>query len=770
MPHLKPKNERTAEETRKFLETARKRFQLADDAERTLRADALADLRMLTGDQWQPRAKQIRDDDNRPCLTINRLPQFIHQVTNEQRQQRPSLKVEPNGGPESLDTDQLRETADIWQGLLRHIEVRSDAETAYDTAFESEVGISFGWFRVITEYVGDDTFDQELSIKRVLDPFSVYHDPSAVEPDRSDMKWAFMVSSMSREDFKRQYPDSEMATMNFFSNFEGGPGNAWLTDEQVQIAEYYVIDYKKRTLQSITAPAALIDQLVAIFGKDTVGKINPPAQGPNAVNLEDSGTVTFTTYKDNYTELPLGAFIENEREVEIPTVMWYKITGTDILDETEWAGRWIPLIPCFGHEVIVEGKKQLISLTRFIRDSQVLLNFFRSQQAEIIALTPKSPFIGPVGAFKTHRAKWQTANNNNYAYLEYDLVPLPNGSIGPPPARNTAEPPIMALTHAVADADNDLKAGSGIYAPALGEPSNETSGRAILARQRESDTSNFHFIDNFRRSMRHLGRMLMDLVPHIYDRRDRIIRIVKPDNEVELVMINGPTTYKGKPAFFDPNVGRYDVTVDTSPSYQTKIEQTFEMLTELIKVNPQLMQVAGDLFIKAAPLPGNLGLQIADRLKAMLPPQIQAIADGQKPDDPRIAQATQMIQALTQQVQQLGQVIKMKVIETESKERIANMQGIVTLLAADLKVKAENAQFLSEQEFASIKHRLDLLHEGIGLEQDLQGQQFDQQQAAQGQQFDQQQQAQGQQFDQEHAMRQHELDKKIAAKPTPKAS
>jgi hypothetical protein len=744
MPHLPPKDKRTPDETRDFLDTARKRFQLVNDAEWEIREEAKKDNSFLLGDQWDPRAKQIRDDDNRPCLTINRLPQFIHQVTNEERKQRPSLAVSPEGGPEAIGSEELRTMADIWQGLLRHIEVRCDAATAYDTAFESMVGISFGWFRVNTQYAGDDTFDLEIVIDRILDAFSVYSDPSAKKPDRSDMKWAFVTSRLSRDDFKREFKDSDMVVRNFYTDFDGGPGPQWLSDDDVQIAEYFVVDFRKRQLQQIGASTAAVPELVKIFGEDKVGKVQPDPNG-------GEGTVNFTAFRDEYTELPAGAVVEDERDVQQPSVMWYKISGTDILDETEWAGKWIPLIPCFGHEAVKDGKNQLISLTRFIRDSQVLLNFFRSQQAEVIALTPKAPFIGPVGAFKTHRSKWQTANNQNYAYLEYDMVPLPNGTVAPPPQRNTAEPPIQALTHAVADADNDLKAGSGIYAPALGQPSNETSGRAIFARQAESDTSNYHFLDNFRRSMRHLGRMLMDLIPHIYDRKERIIRIIKPDNDSETVMINGNTTYKGKPVFFDPSVGRYDVTVEVQPSYATKMEQTFEMLTELVKVNPQLMQVAGDLVMRAAPLPGNLSSQIADRLKALLPPQILDVANGNQPTDPRIPQATQMIQQLTQQIQQLQLVIKTKVMEMESKERIANLNAIAGILEAAEKAKSEGSQMLTQEVFSSIKHRLDLLHQSMGLQQEAQSTQVDQQQAQQGQQFD-----------QEHAMRQHALAQQVA--------
>lgn len=695
------------------MRTVRKRFQLASDAESSIRLEAQTDQAFILGDQWEAKAKQIRDDDNRPCLTINRIPQFIHQVTNEQRQQRPSLTVKPEGGAEAINTETLRLYADIWQGLIRHIEVRSDAETAYDTAFEDQVGISFGWWRLITEYAGTDTFDQEILIKRVLDPFSVYIDPSANEPDRSDMKWAFITSRMSRDEFKRQFKDADMGESGFFSDFDGGPGPEWLTDDDIQIAEYYEIEFERRQLQSLRAPQSAIDELVAVFGQDKVGK------------PDGDGNIEITVYQDEYKAelLPAGTEVVNERPVDVPAVKWYKVSGYDILDETDWEGKWIPLVPCYGDESISKGKKQIISLTRFIRDSQVLYNFFRSAQAEVIALTPKAPFIGPMGSFKSHYRMWQKANNTNYSFLEYDPVILPNGQVAPPPQRNIAEPPIQAITEAAREADYDLKAGTGIYQSALGEKSNETSGRAIIARQRESDTSNFHFVDNFHRAMRHTGRILMDLIPHIYDRKERIIRIVKPDNTEEMVMINGDTTYNGKPVFFDPNVGRYDVNVSTEPGFALKMEQTWELLVALAQANPQVMAVAPDLMMLAAPLPGNLGTQMADRFKATLPPAVAQVANGNKPADPQsqaqLMQAAQMIEVLNQKVQELSETLRTKKLELESKERIALWTQQTNLIMAELKAGSENANQLATLDFQSIQHRLDLVHQSISMDAEM---------------------------------------------------
>lgn len=711
---------RTPEELSKFLNKTRRRFKVADDAERTVRAEALTDLQFRTGDQWNKDAKRIRDEDNRPCLTINRIPQFIHQVTNEQRQQRPSLQVNPEGNAlnsgQAINLENLpdpRDSADIWQGLIRHIEVHSDAECAYDTAFENAVGNSFGWWRVTAEYVPGKTFDQEIVIKRILDAFSVYSDPAAKEPDRSDMKWAFVTSRMAREDFKVKYKDSDMVKKDFYSSFQGGEDKwvaDWVTADDVTIAEYWELNLEKRKLQLLVANQDLLPSLITTFG-------NIPA------NADKEGNVRFVAYKDTYDVLPAGVSIENEREEEVPKVRWYKVTGSDILEEGDWPGRWIPLIPCLGDEVIVSGQKQLISLTRFIRDSQSLYNYFRSQQAEVIALTPKAPWIGAVGSFATQNIRWQNANNTNYAYLEHDIVESINGSVMPPPQRNIAEPPIQAINEAVLQANDDLKAGTGIYDPSLGTNKSDQSGLAIGRLKQQAEVSNFHFLDNFRRSMRHQGRILLDLIPHYYDRAERIIRIVKPDNEHELVMINAITEYKGKMVFFDPDVYNFDIVVEVGPSFQTKLEQSFELLIEMAKANPMVIQVAGDLIARSSPLPGNLGVEIADRLKAMLPPQVAVIANGNKPMDPQaqaaLAQQGQIIQEMSQHIEKMSEIIKMKLIETESKERIAAMNDMVTLIAADLKAGTASAEALADFDFNAIKHRLDLLHQGVSLDQEM---------------------------------------------------
>jgi hypothetical protein len=530
------------------------------------------------------------------------------------------------------------------------------------------------------------------------------------------MMWAFITSDIPKDDFKAQYPQALLQNFNDGQN----PRTNWNTNETVRIAEYWVRTNKKRTLQ-------LLSQAIDLKG--------------NGSDVRDK------VYKDEYGELPEGVKVLKSRPVDEPSVRWYKITNQEVLAEGDWPGKWIPIVAVLGDEFVVDGKKLLISLTRFIRDSQVLYNVFRSQQAETIALTPKPPWVGAVGQFKTTPRRWQNSNNTNYAFLEYDAVAV-GGQPVPPPQRVSAEPPIQAINEAVMQADQDLQQGTGIYPAALGKDSQEVSGIAIKSRQKQSDVSNFHFLDNFRRSMRYLGIILLDLIPHYYDRADRIIRIVKPDDTHEMVLINGTTEYKGKPAFFDPDVGHFDITVEVGPSFQSKREQVFDMLVQFAESNPQLWQIGGDLIMRAAPLPGSLGTEMADRMKRMLAPAIQQMLEGSgQEQDPaqaqqKLAQLQQMNQMLIEQLNHVSTILSTKKMDLESRERVAVINAQAKIIGAELMGKFQAGVALAQQDFDALNHRLSMLHENIQLisDQDFQAQQ--QQSQQQHEQQMQQQQAQ----------------------------
>jgi Phage P22-like portal protein len=704
---------RTTEQIDAFLKQARDRFKQAEEAERDIRDEALRDLKFLAGDQWNPDDKRIREEQSRPCITINLVKKFVSQVVNEERQAHGALMVNPQGAATSWAISQEfqvdpRDAADIWQGLLRHIEVRSDAECAYDTAYQGMVGNSFGWIKIGAEFASPTTFDQELRVDRILDSFAVYSDPYAIEPDRSDMDWAFEVERISRDEFKKLHPNSNMVSMGFYDEFEGGPQKPWITEDDVQIAKYWWIKKKPRTLQMLECEPATFQSVRKKF------KVLRLQDGV----LNEEGLVRFRAFRDEYSELPEGVNAAKdddgnlvERQEMWPEVHWAKITGTDILSEGIWKGRWIPLVPVLGEEMVVDGKRILLSLTRFLRDPQQVYNWMRSAEAQAIALTPIAPWLGAVGQFATNSQEFQNSNRVLYNKLEYDPVVGPNGELVPQPTRNVAEPPIQALSAASQQANLELREVSGIYPEALGEPSNAISGRAIFARKQESDTTNFHFLDNFRRAMRHLGRIEMDLVPHYYDSKNRIIRIVKPDDEHELVMINGPTTYKGKPAWFDPEVGEYDVTVQFG-SRESALERTFDMLTQLIQVHPELMNVVGDLLFRSAPLPGHIGMEMADRMKAMLaPPVLQSISNNEKADpvmQGKLNQATQLVQLLQQQLSEKTKLLETKVLDLASKEHIATESNLVKVVVAEMAKQSRASENLIQVDHDAVRHRLDL--------------------------------------------------------------
>ena len=645
--------------TDKLVEQALERFRLASEAEKTIRAKALEDQKFLAGEQWPAEILTERNRKKRPCLTINRLPQFVKQVTNEIRQNRPSIKVSPVDDRADIDT------AEVLQGIIRHIEVSSDAEISYDTSGSHAVEFGFGAFRVITEYATDDSFDQEIRIDAIPDPFSVYFDPTARKKDRRDAKFCFVISDVSIEDFKSMYPDADMSAFGD-SGVVGDKAPGWYDGKSIRIAEYWHVETETVTI------ALLADN--SIVRADQL----PPDVQPVRV-----------------------------RKVEKPVVKWCKINAAQVLESGVWPGRYIPIIPVYGDESLIDGERMVHGIVRFALDSQRMYNYWATAETEMIALAPKAPFIGAAGQFEGYEAKWASANVENHAYLEYKPVTVAGSPAGPP-QRQIYEPPVNAITTARMQSADDLKATTGIYDASLGARSNEQSGRAILARQKEGDVANFHYADNLNRAIKHLGRILIDLIPHIYD-TPRILRIIGRENDERMVPVNQPTGERdektGVEKVFDLSVGAYDVTVDVGPSYASKRQEAVEAMLELSRAYPTLMQVAGDLLVKNMDWPG--AQEIAERLKKTLPPSIAESDDreGQIPDAAR-----QQMQAMGQQIEQLTQALteaqeamRTKRLELESRERIAEFQGRIELVKTFAQADSRESMALLGHEIAAVE-------------------------------------------------------------------
>lgn len=638
----------------KIIKEALARFKLAEEAESKIRIQALDDLKFRAGEQWPEDVKSERSRDGRPCLVINKIPQFIQQITNDQRQNRPSIKAHP------VDDKADLETAKIIQGLIRHIEYNSNADVAYDTAFESAVVGGRGFFRVITEYADPDSFDQEILVKRIRNPFSVFFDPHSQEPDGSDANFGFVTEDLSKDEFISKYPKADLAKAGEWDSV-GNTEPGWFTGDSCRVAEYFYREFKE------------IDLVLLSDG----------SSGP----------------KDRLPKLlPEGVTVVRERTAMVPVIKWCKLNGNEILEKTEWLGKWIPIIPVYGAELDVDGERILEGVIRNAKDPARMYNYWASAETEAIALAPRAPFVAAEGQLEGYEDQWASANRKNHSVLKYKPISLGGVPVAPP-QRNAFEPAVQAITQARMLASDDLKATTGIYDASLGNKSNETSGIAIQRRNTQAQTSNFHFVDNLTRSLRHTGRILIDLIPKVYDTA-RSARIIGENEEQKVIRVNEPFEENGKSVLYQLDVGKYDVTIDVGPSFASKRQEAATSMMEVTRSMPQLMQIAGDILVKNMDWPG--AQELADRIKKTLPP---GLADDPKKPSPlppqvqqQMNQMNQMIESMTQQLQTANQKIETKSIELESRERIemAKLETHATIELAKLTAK-EDLQLLQYQ-------------------------------------------------------------------------
>lgn len=616
-----------ATDSRDTLQMMRDRFKQALSCYAESREDELDDLRFMAGspdNQWQwPQdvlatrgSVQGQTVNARPCLTINKLPQHVRQVTNEQRQNRPSGKVIPVNDQADV------EVAEVLDGIVRHIEYMSDADVAYDTACENQVTYGEGYIRLLTEYCYEDSFDQDIKIARVRNSFSVYMDPLIQDPCGADAEWCFITEDMTKEEYQRLYPNASPVSTIMAQGIGDQDISQWITDDTIRIAEYFYIDHKP-------------DTLYLYPGNQTAFKNSPEDRSMRAMGLT-----------------PL-----RERSVDRKRVMWMKTNGFEVLEEREWAGKWIPVIRVIGNEFQVDGRIFISGIVRNAKDAQRMYNYWTSQEAEMLALAPKAPFIGYGGQFEGYEYQWKTANTQNWPYLEVNPdVTDGSGAVLPLPQRAAPPLPQTGLIQAKMGASEDIKSTTGQYNASLGQVSNERSGRAILARQKESDTGTYHYVDNLARAVRYVTRQLVDLIPKIYDTQ-RIARIIGIDGETNMVKIDPTQPEPVKKIvdqtgividkIYNPSVGRYDVVVTTGPSYMTKRQESMEAMSQILQGNPNLWAVAGDLFVKNMDWPG--AQEMAARLRKTIDPKLLADQDN----DPALQAAQQQIEAMGQEMQQM---------------------------------------------------------------------------------------------------------------------
>ena len=623
------------------LSVMRSRMTMAISALSGTRDSELDDLRFYAGSpdnqwQWPNDVLQTRGSSQgpvvsaRPCLTINKLPQHVKQITNEQRMNRPTIKVLP------VDDKSDIEMADVFNGVIRHIEYTSDADVAYDTACENQVTYGEGYLRILTEYCDDTSFDQEIKIGRIRNSFSVYMDPMIQDPAGADARWCFITDDMTKDEYERAYPKASPISTLTARGIGDSSINQWISETTVRVAEYFYIECEKATL-----------------------------------NLYPGNQTALTgTPEDSLLRAMFGKPLRS-RQSDRERVKWCKTNGYEILEESEWAGSFIPVVRVVGNEFEVDGQLYVSGLVRNAKDAQRMYNYWCSQEAEMLALAPKAPFIGYGGQFEGYEQQWKTANTQNWPYLEVNPdVTDGQGAVLPLPQR--AQPPMASsgLLQAKAGASEDIKSTTGQYNASLGMTSNERSGKAILARQRESDVGTYHYADNLARAVRHIGRQLVDLSPKIYDTA-RVARILGEDGEPSTVKMNPDQEEPVKKIMgpggvvvdkiYNPRVGKYDVRVITGPGYATKRQEALESMAQLLQGNPQLWQVAGDLFVKNMDWPGAQDL--AKRLQKTLDPKVMA-----DEDNPALVAANQQMEAMNAEMQQMFKMLQNVQQSMEAKE------------------------------------------------------------------------------------------------------
>jgi hypothetical protein len=592
-----------------ILKEAMDRFQESEDGDSFNREAALDDIRFARlAEQWPDQIKKQRQQEGRPCLTINRLPAFVRQVVNDARQNKPSIKAHP------VDNGADEDTAQVIDGLFRSIERGSNAEVAYDTAIEHAVTGGFGYFRIGLDYCHDQTFDLEARIERVPNPLMVYRDVNSTEFDASDWEYAFVSDFLSKERFKQLYPDA--APIDFESDQRSYAAD-WLLENTVRVAEYWQRVDEKKTLLQLSNGMTVLEEALPRMAKQVA-----EAGGLDVSGMSDDDlAANFLAYNE--------AQVMRSREVDSHKIIRRMISGADVLEESEWPGSLIPICPVFGEEVIVDGRRHFRSMIRDAKDPQKMFNFWRSSSTELVALAPRAPFMVEDGAIpedEAERRKWDTANNQSHAYLTYSR------GTEMPKRQPFAGVPAGNIQEAL-NASDDMKAIIGIYDSSLGAKSNETSGRAIMARQREADVSNFHFIDNLNRAIKYAGKVLLDIIPSVYSVR-QTIRILGEDDAEKVIRLSmegdqasyaDPEDETGERKLFNLGVGKYDVTVKSGPSYATQREETREMLLEIMQRVPGAAAVIGDYVLDYMDFPQSD--EIAERLRLLLPPQVQ-MAEG----------------------------------------------------------------------------------------------------------------------------------------------
>jgi hypothetical protein len=639
-----------------ILKEAKERFTRCVTWETAWRDRALFDTKFANGDplnQWQWDTTVRTDRGSRPCLSYNQVRQHNLQVINDARQNKAQIKITPTGGRASY------EAAQVFSGIIRRIEYVSKAVDAYSTATYHQVESGIGYVRVETDYVDEKSFELDLFIRRVADPRTIYMDPDCKQYDKSDAAFAFVFEDVPRDRYEEEYGTEENPAPTTTLDHSDG----WNDKDHVRIAEYWRRGVKNSKIH----------------------------------RLSDGTVVRDDDIPDDLRDQVEGMIVKS-REVAEPEIEWFKLAGDKIIDREDWPGKYIPIVPFLGEETVIDGEMDRKGHTRAQIDAQRIYNYWASAAVEQVALQTKTPYVARVDAITGREEQWATANTKNWSVLVYNGVDESGNPI-PPPARSPPPEMAQAYIQGMTIARQDLMSVTGQYQAELGMPSNERSGIAIQQRQRQGDTATYHYIDNQAKAIRQVGRILIDLIPKVYDTA-RVVKIMaedgsdadvavvpdaaqahqhvqpqpQPDGSVAAVPLSPEQAKQAQEdpnqpdprIIFNPNIGTYDVEADVGPAYGTQRQEAANAFSQIMQQNPAAFQIVGDFWAANSDFPG--ADELADRLKRGLPPQYKSGID------PQVQQISQQAQQMHQQAQQFLAKADQEIIQLKQENRELKLQ------------------------------------------------------------------------------------------------
>lgn len=644
-------------EDQKILDSFVKDFKYVDQEESEIRTDFIKDKEFTwSDDQWEANEKQ----EGQQYVTVNKIQTSVRQVTNDAMQNKLAIRVRP-----ANDKTEIK-TAKVIQGMCRSIEQKSNASSAYQTAFEDAVAAGRGYFRILTRYRSPDSFDQEIAFKQVENALSVFFDCDSQEKDGSDAHFGGFYDRIKKSDFKSQWPDQDARDIDVI----GMDGvTIWGDKDTVLIAEYFRCEYSPEMLYQVMDPNT--GRPVAVWESEAKKK-----------------------------EIDVSAPL-NKRKSERKKIMWYKVGAEKILQKQEWPGKYIPIVPVIGRFTNINGKRSFRGLTRYSKHSQKMYNFARSKNRDQLAMASSAPWVGPEGSFEGHETKWKLANIRRFPYLEYKPTTL-NGAFAPAPSRTQPIQIDPAISQEIQVTSEEIKATTGIFDPGLGRSETDQSGKAVLALQRQGQTSTYDFVNNLTISIAHGGRILVDLIPKIYDTA-QAVAILGEDEKEEIVRINDPAYVDpktGKPVLYDLSIGEYAVSVDAGPSYATKRVEASESIMAFIGTagGAPFGEVSGDILAGAMDWEG--AEELSERYRKFMAMKYPGLIDEKDeegkpvkgPDPQAMAQMQQMDQALQEaqaKIEELTEEAAGKHLDAQTKLEIAELDNATKIHIAKIQAGSQ---------------------------------------------------------------------------------